>query len=101
MLTARAVAKKLGKSPQWLAKNMAKLLKGGFPKRDDLLGGWHEPAIDEWLRKRSGVGPSPSEAEAVLMWRAKHWEEYLAGLPKPPRKKPGPPKGYKSKGPEE
>lgn len=49
------VANYLGHGEQWFADRRADLERAGFPRRDDLLGGWDREAIDAWLDERSGL----------------------------------------------
>lgn len=49
------VAAYLGHGDQWFADRRAQLERAGFPRKDDLLGGWDREAIDAWLDERSGL----------------------------------------------
>ena len=46
-----------GYSEAWFYGHRKRLEADGFPKRDDLLGGWHKAAVEAWLARRSGVVP--------------------------------------------
>jgi hypothetical protein len=61
-----------GFSSSWFRKNRKDLEAEGFPLKDELLGGWHKPAVQAWLDRRSGTVVR-STAEDKLMERAKAW----------------------------
>ena len=60
------LASKLGRSEATLPDMLAGLYKEGFPHYDDLLGGWWEPAVDEWLRRRFNLAEVTDDLDARL-----------------------------------
>lgn len=54
-LSATDVAKMLGRSRTWFNQNKKRLRQAGFPKRDQLLGGWDEAAVIRWARDHGEV----------------------------------------------
>jgi predicted DNA-binding transcriptional regulator AlpA len=72
ILRSQDVAALLDHSAGWFYANKPDLEAAGFPKKDDLLGGWNRLAVEQWLAKRSGVGNSTT-AEDRLIERAKKW----------------------------
>jgi len=52
---ASEVAKILERSTVWFYRHREKLEAAGFPKRDELLGGWHESAVRDWKEKRAAA----------------------------------------------
>jgi predicted DNA-binding transcriptional regulator AlpA len=61
LISGPGVARLIGRSPSWFYQHRVELEKAGFPRRDDLLGGWHQEAISAWLARRARTdAPSPS-----------------------------------------
>ena len=49
-----------GRGLSWWYEHRAELEAAGFPKRDDLIGGWSRLAIGRWEAERAGV-PFPGD----------------------------------------
>ena len=61
VISARQVALLIrARSAAWFYEHRPALEKQGFPAKDDLLGGWHRPAVEAWLAKRAGTVESLS-----------------------------------------
>jgi len=71
ILSGAQVAALLGHSPKWFRQNRLKLQRAGFPKKDELLGGWHELAVNRWLAARADS--TVTNDEDVLLRRALSW----------------------------
>ena len=69
LIGGHAVARLIGRSPSWFYEHRVELEKAGFPRRDDLLGGWHQEAITAWLARRAGTA-APSAAGDDPLQRA-------------------------------
>jgi predicted DNA-binding transcriptional regulator AlpA len=64
---ARDIAAMAGRSVGWFYARRRELEGEGFPRRDDLLGGWHKSAVEQWFARRAGAAsPSPSPAKQRL-----------------------------------
>lgn len=70
VISAREAAGIIGHSISWLYKHKAKLEAQGFPKRDDLLGGWPRVAVEGWVARRMGISPSSPSAGKDRLRRA-------------------------------
>lgn len=53
IVPAATVAQRLGHDPSWFFRRRSALEAKGFPKRDELLGGWDLDAIEHWLDRRN------------------------------------------------
>lgn len=95
-LSAAKTAALLGRSSSWFRRNLPKLEKAGFPKRDDLVGGWNVHAVMAWVSNRAGLGRPPEKDDSELIRRAKNWHEWKKQFPTK-RKKPGPKPKTKTK----
>ena len=62
ILSAYQVAARLGIAVSQFYNRRAKLESRGFPTRDTLLCGWDAHAIEAWLDRRAGIGPSSAPA---------------------------------------
>lgn len=56
ILSAAQVAAMPGieRSTAWFYQHLPELERDGFPLKDQLLGGWHRAAVQEWLDRRAG-----------------------------------------------
>jgi predicted DNA-binding transcriptional regulator AlpA len=56
ILSAAQVAAMPGieRSVAWFWAHYEELRAEGFPAKDQLLGGWHRSAVQEWLDRRAG-----------------------------------------------
>lgn len=71
ILSAAQVAAVLDHSAAWFRRNLPRLQRAGFPKRDILLGGWHEAAVLRWKAERiEGTVP---DGDDELIRRAQQW----------------------------
>ena len=61
------VAARFNRGQEWFRLNRTRLEKAGFPKKDDLLGGWDADAIDRWWDERSGLLEPANDGEARLL----------------------------------
>lgn len=65
ILPAAQVAALHERSTTWFYAHLPALLAAGHPRRDDLLGGWHRRAVQDWLDKRAretaGLPPPPTD----------------------------------------
>lgn len=61
------VACRLNRGLRWFQENRVQLEKGGFPRKDDLLGGWDSKAIERWMDARSGLDLAANSDEAAAL----------------------------------
>jgi hypothetical protein len=54
-LTARDVARRLGRSQDWLRDNLEHLRKQGFPERDHLMKLYHAADVEAWIASRARI----------------------------------------------
>lgn len=71
IVSARVAAEMIGHKVTWFYMHRGSLERAGFPRKDDLLGGWSRAAIEHWLAKRAGlVAQSVEDQERQLMREA-------------------------------
>jgi len=61
ILQKKDVADILGCTPRTLRKRMPTLLEAGFPRYDEILRGFHRPAVEAFLSRRAGEGTTEME----------------------------------------
>jgi predicted DNA-binding transcriptional regulator AlpA len=54
ILDAAGVAGLFGKSRAWFYGRRTQLEARGFPRRDQLMGGWDAEAVHRWIDRQSG-----------------------------------------------
>jgi predicted DNA-binding transcriptional regulator AlpA len=70
------VASRLGRSPGWLYERMPRLKQLGFPRKDEVLGGWDSKAVENWLDRRAGLETNANIEDQML--EAIHGENHAA-----------------------
>jgi predicted DNA-binding transcriptional regulator AlpA len=71
ILNAGQVARMLGHSRNWFNAHLPQLRRAGFPKRDQLLGGWHAAAVQRWIDSR--IEECAPSGDDELNRRAQQW----------------------------
>lgn len=61
MLNIYQLAARLGMSESTFARKLPILEAKGFPRRNDLIGGWDGDAIELWLDVQSGIGSTADD----------------------------------------
>lgn len=62
----RQIAARFNRSVAWVYAHMPRLVQLGFPRKDQVLGGWDSLAIEGWFDRRSSVGALSSIEDQML-----------------------------------